>query len=94
MAVTTDTLIQALRLGDTTEEWAIAERLLGAAQEIVEKQAPRAPDVLQDEAIIRLVGYWYDMPNAARGAGYSNAFRNSGALSLVSPYRPLKARVT
>ena len=94
MAVTTDTLIQALRLGDTPDESAIAERLLGAAQEIVEKQAPRAPTAIKDEACIRLAAYWYDMPNAARGAGYSNAFRNSGALSLVSPYRPLKARVT
>ena len=94
MAVTTETLIQALRLGDTPDERAIAERLLAAAQEIVDREAPRAPEVLQDEAIIRLVGYWFDMPQAARGAGFANAFRNSGAQSIVAPYRPLRARVT
>ena len=94
MAVITDTLIQALRLGDTPDERAIAERLLGAAQEIVEKQAPNAPDVLKDEAVIRLAAYWYDQPNAGRGAGYANAFRNSGALALLAPYRALRARVT
>ena len=94
MAVTAETLIQALRLGDTTEERAIAERLLAAAQEIVDREAGRAPDVLQDEAVIRLVGYWFDMPQAARGAGFANAFRNSGAQAIVAPYRPVRARVT
>ena len=94
MAVTIDNLITALRLGDTTEEREIAERLLAAAQEVVNKQAPNAPDVLKDEAVIRLAAYWYDMPQAARGAGFANALRNSGAQSLLAPYRPLKARVT
>ena len=94
MAVSVDTLRTALRLGDTAEERALATRLLKTAKIVVEKQAPRAPTAIKDEACIRLAAYWYDQPNAGRGAGYANALRNSGALALVSPYRLLKARVT
>ena len=94
MAVTTDNLITALRLGDTSEERATADRLRSAAQELVNEEAPNAPDVLKDEAVIRLCGYWYDQPNAHRGAAFANAFRNSGAQSIVARYRAVKVRVT
>ena len=90
MALTTDNLITALRLGNTSEERAIAERLLGAAQQVVNQQAPNAPDVLKGEAIIRLAAYWYDQPNAGRGTAYASAFRNSGAKSILLPYRKIK----
>ena len=94
MAVTTDNLILALRLGNTDDERAIAERLRGVAQEVVNREASSAPDVLKDEAVIRLCGYWFDQPQAARGAAYANAFRNSGAQHLLAPYRAVKVRVT
>ena len=91
--LTTDDLIIALRLGNTAEERAIAERLLGAAQEVVNREAPSAPDVLKDEAVIRLAAYWYDQPNAGRGTAYAGAFRNSGAKSILLPYRKIKVFV-
>ena len=94
MALTTDTLIQALRLGDTQEERAIAERLRLASEELVNKTAPNAPDVIKEEATIRLAAYWFDMPNAPRGTGYAAALRNSGAKSILLPYRVMKAGVT
>ena len=94
MAVTIDNLIQALRLGDTPEERTNAVRLMKVAKAIVDREAPNAPVVIKDEACIRLCGYLYDMPNAARGASFANAFRNSGAQALLSPYRALKVRVT
>ena len=89
MAVTTDNLITALRLGDTTEERAIADRLRQVAVELVDKTAPEAPEIIKDEAIIRLCGYWFDMPLAARGTAYASALRNSGAKSILLPYRQL-----
>ena len=79
MAVSVDTLRTALRLGDTADERALGMRLLKTAKIVVEKHAPRAPTAIKDEACIRLCAYWYDQPNAGRGAGYANAFRNSGA---------------
>ena len=88
MAVTTDNLITALRLGDTTEEREIAERLRLAAQELVEKTAPNAPDVLKDEAIIRLVRILVrPAERGARDGVRQCAFRNSGAKSILLPYR-------
>ena len=93
MAVTTDNLIIALRLGDTTEERAIADRLRQVAVEVVDKTAPDAPTIIKDEAIIRLCGYWFDQPQAARGTAYASAMRNSGAKAILLPYRVLKARI-
>ena len=93
MAVTTEQLIIALRLGDTTEERAIADRLIPVATELVNKTAPDAPDLIKDEAVIRLAGYWFDMPNAPRGTAYAGALRNSGAKSILLPYRVMKAGV-
>ena len=87
MAITRDQIIRELRLGDTKEESEIATRLLKVAKEIVEKTAPSAPQTIKDEACIRLCAYLYDMPSAPRGTAYASALRNSGAKSLLLPYR-------
>ena len=87
MAITANDLIRELRLGDTPEESAIVTRLLEVAKELVEKTAPSAPQTIKDEACIRLAAYLYDMPSAARGTAYASALRNSGAKSLLLPYR-------
>jgi len=94
MAVSYDALVQALRLGDSPEERAIAMRLRRVAMAIVDREAPNAPQVLKDEACIRIAGYLFDMPQAHRGAAFANVFRNSGAQHLLAPYKPIKARVT
>ena len=77
----------ALRLGDSSAETAEAVRLLAYSTEAVTRHAPDAPDVVQNEAVIRLSGYLFDMPNAGRGMGYSNALRNSGTAAILLPYR-------
>ena len=87
MALSNRELATALRLGDTPEELEIAGRLKKAAMLLVEKTAPNAPEVIKEEACIRLAAYWYDMPNAPRGTAYASALRNSGAKSLLLPYR-------
>ena len=51
------------------------------------KHAPDASDTAMNEAVRRLGGYLFDMPEAARGDGYANALRNSGAMRMLLPYR-------
>ena len=87
VTITGAELRAALRLNDSTEETAEVTRLLAYATEAVVKHAPSAPDVAHTEAVRRLAGYLFDMPEAARGDAYSNALRNSGAARILSPYR-------
>ena len=74
-------------MGDTTEETAEATRLLAYATEAITQYAPDAPDATANEAAVRLAGYLYDAPFAARGATYAAALINSGAASALAPYR-------
>ena len=93
MAVTiqpTD-LVAALRLGNTAEELAEVTRLLTFATDAVVVHVPHAPDSAHNEAVRRLVGYLFDMPEAARGDAYANAMRNSGAQRMLLPYRRHRA---
>ena len=80
-------LLAALRLGDSAEETAEVTRLLAYATEAVTQHAPDASATAMNEAVRRLAGYLFDMPEAARSDGYSNALRNSGAQRMLSPYR-------
>ena len=86
-------LLNALRLGDSTEETTEATRLLAYATEAVTKRAPGAPDTAHNEAGIRLAGYLFDQPFAPASARYSNALRNSGADAILLPYRKHRAGV-
>ena len=94
VTLTVAALRSALRLGDSAEETAEATRLLAFASAAVTKQAPGAPDVVHNEAAIRLAAYLYDQPNAGRGATYADALRNSGAAAILLPYRIHRAGST
>ena len=87
VTITADTLRDALRLDETAEETAEVTRLLAVATEAVEKYGPDAPATVQNEAVIRVAGYLLDAPTAARGTGYADPVRNSGATALLAPYR-------
>ena len=87
VTITAVELAAALRLGDSAEETAEATRLLAYATEAVTKHVSPAPDVVHNEAVRRVAGYLYDMPEAGRGDGYANALRNSGAARILLPYR-------
>ena len=80
-------LAAALRLGDSLEETQEVTRLLAYSTEAVTLHAPSAPDVAHNEAVRRLCGFLYDMPEASRGDSYSNALRSSGAARMLFPYR-------
>ena len=93
MAVTIDVpaLAAAIRVGDSAEEMAEVQRLLAYATVAVEHHAPAAPDLAHDMAVVRLVGQYFDQPNAVRGPMWANAMRNSGASRVLLPYRQHRA---
>ncbi len=94
-ALTVDELLAALRLGDSAEERAQAERLLAYATEAIRRHLgdayADAPQAIKNEATIRLAGYAYDKPTATSGASYANELRNSGAAAILLPYREHRA---
>ena len=94
LTLTIPELLAALRLTDTTEELAEATRLHALASEITTTTAPDAPDVVQNECVVRLAAFLYDMPTASAGDGYANAWRNSGAARLALPYIIHRAGLT
>ena len=86
VTLTVDQLAAAMRLGDSTEERNEVVRLLAYASEAVVRHAPSCPDVVHDEASIRLISYIFDQPTASRRDAYQNAMRNCGAGRMMSPY--------
>ena len=98
ITVTVAELANALRLGSTVEEAAEAERLLAVASAAVERHMGASfddlPEIIANEATVRLSGYWFDMPLAGRGAGYADALRNSGALQILAGWRIHRAGST
>ena len=91
-------LSAAIRLGDSAEETAEALRLLAFTTEAISKHLGAAyagaPGVIVNEAAIRLAGYLFDQPNAGRGVSFANAGRNSGAWTILLPYRVHRAGST
>ena len=66
----------------------ILVELMQAGTERVELYAPDAPKDTQNLALSRVCGYWYDAP--ATGLNNSpqvDAFRISGAMALLAPFR-------
>ena len=91
VTLTLDALRAALRLSDNADENMEAARLLAYATVAVEQHAPAAPASVQNEAVIRIAAYLFDQPTSSRGATYASAGRNSGAFSILLPYRVHRA---
>ena len=94
VTITVLELLQALRLGSSDAKTAQATRLLAYATRAVEKHVAICPDEIHNESVIRLAGYMFDQPFSSRGALFSNAMRNSGAGSIMAPYRIHRAGST
>ena len=104
MAVTITATQLAAATGTTT---AVATRLLPVPAHLVVKYAPAAPDAIQDEAVVRCVGWLADRnPTGAttettevgdwrsekrHPAAQQGALRYSGAMSLLSPWKERRA---
>ena len=91
-------LSAAIRLGDSTEETAEATRLLAYVTAAISRHLgdayEAAPEAVVNEAGIRLAGYLFDQPNAGRGLSFANAGRNSGAWTILLPFRVHRAGST
>ena len=82
----------------------VAARLLAVVTEMVGHHAPDAPDVVQNEAALRLAGWLADSPTAGQRAenvgdvstsyatpGRTSPMLASGAGALLAPYRQHRA---
>ena len=99
-ALTAAELAEALRIS-----LAAAGPLLESAGERVEQYAPRAPQSVKNEALIRFAGYWVEARHrfgaiASETLGpktkgwtvnHADAFRRSGAAGLLSSWRIRRA---
>ena len=61
----------------------LLSRSLAVAMDRVEREAPDAPVATQNAAAIRICGWLFD---ARLGQNGPNAYRDSGAASLLAPY--------
>ena len=91
VTITRAELRDALRLSDDQDTTAEIDRILAYATVEVNRIAGTAPDVVSDESVVRLASYLFDQPSVSRGAAYANALRNSGAASILAPYRIRRA---
>lgn len=69
----------------TTDQLQIIERLLAVASALVEERAPGAPQEVQNQAALRLIGWMYDSDPAQIRYG-ANPMLHSGAGSLLGPW--------
>ena len=89
MAVSVAELAGELRITDGASEppapiHGILTRSLDAANALIEKVCPDAPDAIKDECAIRVCAYWFDQPTAPNSQRYASAWRNSGASALAA----------
>ena len=87
VTITRAQLAQRLRQGRTQTELDETDELLAYATEAVTHHAPDATDTVHNQAVFMLAGYIYDRPFASADTRFSNALRNSGAASVLLPYR-------
>ena len=90
-------------LAGTDPGGTVAARVLAVATRVVEDYAPNAPEVLQNEAVVRFAGYLGGSdfggivkdsigPQATEYTlNHAAAFRNSGAAMLLTRYRVRRA---
>ena len=100
MAVT----LTAVELAEAlTTDQALAVRLHGVAVALVERYAPKAPEAVQNEAVIRAAGWLHEQPPAGvrietigdeafeYAPAMVGALRHSGAMALLSPWKVRRA---
>ena len=87
VTLTVATLMANMSIDDIDDATELVTERLAYVTEAVTHSVPVAPDVVHNEAAIRLAGYLYDSPRAPSGTRYANAMRNSGAASILFPYR-------
>lgn len=101
VALTAATECLKTALGEDDD--ATAQRLGSVAAELVEREAPGAPQAIKNEATIRAAGWMHEQPAAAvrsetvgdistsYAATHTSALRHSGATALLSPWKVRRA---
>ena len=91
ITITVEELRNPLRVGDDPAETAELTRVHGFASVAITKHLGASfaatPDIIANEAVIRLAAYMYDQPTITAGRSVSNAIVNSGAAATLLPYR-------
>ena len=65
----------------------VLSRALRAAQAVVDERVrDDAPEAIKDMAVVAVASYLFDRPSAAPGLRFSNAWANSGAEAMLSPW--------
>ena len=95
MVVDTTLLSAALRIGDGVIApgeplQSMLTRFIDVAEAFLELESPTAPESIKAEATIRFSAYLYDMPTAGRGNQFANAWRSSGAASLIQRWKSVR----
>ena len=70
----------------------ILMRDLEAATSMVEARAPEAPDNAQNKAVVQIVGYWLQSPEASPQRYGYNAWLHSGAAQILAPFISRRAQ--
>ena len=99
ITLTVQQLSLEMRVGDTAAETELVTRRLAYSEVAIERHLGAAvyastPDVVLNEATIRLCSYLYDSPTSTGGLAFANAMRFSGAARMLLPYRLHKVSST
>ena len=71
---------------------AILTNSLAAATALVLARAPLAPDESHNKAVVQIVGYWLEAPQAAAQRFGYNAWLQSGAAQILAPFIQRRAQ--
>lgn len=98
VTLTVETAMVAARIITSTTN--IPEPVLAAAQvlhasasEQIARYAPEAPSSVQNDALVRMLAYLWQLPQETRYRGHQSALRNSGAIGSLAPYRAKRAGI-
>lgn len=103
MAVTITALQLAERIAGAANDADVAAQLLATASALVEREAPNAPEAIQNAAVIRFAGYLSQSdfgtirmeeigPRRVEYiTNHAAMFRNCGAKALLSPWKIRRA---
>ena len=83
--------IERVAVAAGTPQNTVLTEMLALAAATVEQYAVSAPDSAHNIAAARMVGYAFDAPPAASMTAYGVIFVNSGAASLLNPWRSARA---
>ena len=103
MAVTITAAQLAARIAGAANDPDVATQLLQTASALVEREAPNAPEAIQNESVVRFAGYLAQSDFGTirkEGLGprdveyvvnHAAMFRNCGAKGLLSPWKVRRA---